>query len=101
MLWEKKIEYDFSFDLNIIYKFWYEINWEIEVIRRKIWDLNNSFLLKIDLNWFINNFQMIEYREMIRVLSSMNKIILEINLYTQDSNEYENIDKALIEIYFE
>ena len=81
MLWEKKIEYDFSFDLNIIYKFWYKIDWEIEVIRRKIWDLNNSFLLKIDLNWFINNFQMIEYRKMIKTLSFMNKMILKINLY--------------------
>ena len=43
---------------------------------------------------------MIECREMIKALSSMNKITLKINLYIQDSNKYENIDKMLIEIYF-
>ena len=100
MLWERKIKYDFSFNLNIIYKLWYEIDWEIEVIRRKIWDLNNLSLLKIDLYWLIDDFQMIEYRKMIKTLSFINKIILKINLYIQNNNKYKNINKILIEIYF-
>ena len=101
MLWERKIKYDFSFNLNIIYKLWYEIDWEIEVIRRKIWDLNNLSLLKIDLYWLIDDFQMIEYRKMIKALSFMNKMTLKINLYIWNNNKYKNINKVLIEIYFE
>src|SRR5947207_15735976 len=100
-MWGRKIEYDSPSSLNAIRMFRCEADWGAEVIRGKVRDLSNPPLLELGLDRLTDDIRVVKCRGVIKTLSSTNRIALEANSCTRDSNGCEGVHKALVGIGFE